>query len=296
MSRYFETNVDRVVEDHEKKTKGFYWRPSKEENRIRVLPPWSSEGRPFKEVYFHYSVGDMRRSLICPRRTHMKACPVCELVDKLYRSGDPKEQSLASDMKAKEQYFANIVDLDNPSDGVRIYRFGKQVKNELMAFLRNKNWGDFTHPVKGFNVTINKSGEGKNSQYKAYLDREPSPIDDDSWLENLNDLDAAAKTLSYKEIKDILYGKPEEEEETEETVRPPQSQPRDKGEVVEELTGEDEEALTVTAEQPECYGLSYSTRSNKCHECPVADDCMSEFVERKTSVKNVRDDIQKKTE
>ena len=50
-----------------KKQDNTKWRPSEGDQTIRIIP--TEDGDPFKELHFHYNVGN-RGGLLCTKRNH----------------------------------------------------------------------------------------------------------------------------------------------------------------------------------------------------------------------------------
>lgn len=213
----FKTDLNKAIEYFDNKSRGRnkYWKPTKETSRIRILPSWNG-GLFFREVAFHFGVGFDKRTVLCPRRTPgiLLPCPICEHLDSKYRGVNSEEaREMFSTAGSKIQYLYNIIDLDNPDEGVQIYCSGRKVWNQLMTYMKDvNNWGDFTDVDQGFNITITKEGKDRYSSYDVKLDRLPSALKNKDILKDLKDLDkeVLAQRLSYDEIKNLLTGSPSE--------------------------------------------------------------------------------------
>lgn len=111
-----------------------YWKPKVGTNRIRILPPWTTEGpndhQWWREVWKHYGVvaanapdENNEFTVLCPKKTddawhHLDLppgtkpdCKVCEHIFELQEAG---EAALATSMKAQIRFLMNIVDLSDP--------------------------------------------------------------------------------------------------------------------------------------------------------------------------------------
>lgn len=213
----FKTDLNKAIEyfDNKSRGKSRYWKPTKETSRIRILPSWDGE-LFFREVAFHFGVGFDKRTVLCPRRTPgiLLPCPVCESLDK-YRGANTEEaKEMFSTAGSKVQYLYNIIDLDNPDEGVQVYCSGRKVWNQLMTYMKDvNNWGDFTDVDQGFNITITKEGKDRYSSYDVKLDRLPSALKSRDILNDLKDLnkEVLMQKLSYEEINNLLTGSVEPE-------------------------------------------------------------------------------------
>ena len=95
------------------------------------------------------------------------------------------------------------IDRENPEKGIQMFAFGAMIKKRLIHF-REKLDKDFTHPAEGFDLVIDRTGQGLDTEHQTDLGSQ-GPITNndaqlDQWLEGLPDLDTFAKVLTYDEI------------------------------------------------------------------------------------------------
>jgi hypothetical protein len=70
--------------------------------RIRILPPANGEKTPFKTVHIHkIKVGDYWRKYMCPQENLGEPCPFCDTYNRLRKSSDDDERTLAKDYSPK---------------------------------------------------------------------------------------------------------------------------------------------------------------------------------------------------
>lgn len=133
------------------------------DNVIRVLPARNGE-KPFAKVYQHFvKTPKGTVSFRCPRVAEGRPCLVCEKSSTLKASSNEDERDLGYDMAAKLRVYCNVIDRSEPEKGVQVASFGKQIYAQLSSIRDDKvAGGDFTHPLKGFDLSIQKSGSGKN--------------------------------------------------------------------------------------------------------------------------------------
>jgi len=133
---------------------------------IRLMPPWNKGRMYYKSYKMHFSLGNLVNYGLevdgwfnspCLADVEGK-CPICALANKAKalgtRNSDPNLLQLSRDIRAKQQYIANVVDMQHPERGVQRLTFGAKVYNDLQAHFTRK--GNITHPVTGFNLIVTK--------------------------------------------------------------------------------------------------------------------------------------------
>lgn len=114
----------------------FWWKPSKGNNTIRILPPWTDKGPSkeqfWKEIYVHWNIAalddpesDSKFNVACVQRSpgmdfftgipkdELK-CRICEEIGNLKKSGAPEDVALAKEWRARVQFTMNVIDIDDP--------------------------------------------------------------------------------------------------------------------------------------------------------------------------------------
>lgn len=190
-------------------------------NVIRILPARKGE-EPFVEVHQHFvKTPKGTVSFRCPRIAEGRPCLVCEKSASLKASSNEDERDLGYDMAAKLRVYCNVIDRSEPEKGVQVASFGKQIYSQLSSIRRDKvAGGDFTHPLKGFDLSIQKTGSGKNgTSYIVNAARENSTLLDTedemvTLLEGQPNLqENFNRVLSDEDIRLRLSGKRREETE-----------------------------------------------------------------------------------
>lgn len=192
-----------------------YLKLAEGDNAIRFLPPKPGAASPLLRTYNHYlDMPDGRTiSFNCPRMMAKRACAVCFKAQQLADSNNQVDQKAGRKMFPRLRVYANIVDRAAEDLGVQIYAFGKQIMDDLLAIRGNpRKGGNFTHPVTGRDIIINRTGTGKDTRYSVTPDVQGSPLHADSstvdyWLEMAYDLDALAIVLDDDAIRAKLSGK-----------------------------------------------------------------------------------------
>lgn len=209
--------ADKEAEDIERAASAaHYMRLVEGRNVIRILPPRMGKTSPFRTIFQHYlrvpgASGPM--VINCLRMEAKQLCPVCVRADKLKASGNPADRDAAWDLFAKRRVFANVIDRKAPDRGVLIVGFGKQIHEQLVALRRDEEaGGDFSHPVRGFDVVVERTGSGKtDTKYKVRPVMKITPLSVDAvqaeeWLAALHNLDAEAALMSAEKIAESMAG------------------------------------------------------------------------------------------
>jgi len=182
---------------------GKYWKPPVGRSVIRILPPIGTMGFFFKEAGVHY-IGDNHFG--CPRISTdgQLPCPICEVQDELWKSG---EKDAAKQFNVNRSFNVNIIDRGKPDSGVQIYCPGVSIFQAWAALVSDPDYGDISDPEQGFDIKIDRTGEGKNdTRYQVQCMRQPSPLglpdEIEKWLADATDLEADATKglLSYDEL------------------------------------------------------------------------------------------------
>lgn len=186
---------------------------------LRIMPPWAAGKRYYRAYKMHFGLPELVNYGLevdgwfnspCLADATGK-CPLCALANKAKalgtRNADPTLLNLSKSIRAKQQYIANVVDMNNIPGGVVGLPFGKKVFDDLQSLFGRK--GNLTHPITGFNLVITKR-KIPNQQwfdYSVSLD-EKSDISAnwDAFKTQLHDLDDYPKLPSYEDISNKLEG------------------------------------------------------------------------------------------
>lgn len=190
------------------------WKPRSGSNALRFLPPMAGKKSPFAIQYQHWvTVEGQRKPMNCARMMTKQRCAACEKMDLLLKTGNAADFDTAQkDWKPKLSVSANVVDRDNESSGVAVYSFGKSVLDQLVKIRKDaRGGGDFTDPEDGFDILIDKSGEGMKTEYSVRAARDTTPLHDDpaiaaGWLDNQYDLDRYMTVPSWDDQIAMLGG------------------------------------------------------------------------------------------
>lgn len=242
----YEIDYDQVEEDREEaelsSEEGIpFWKPKEGRNQIRVLPPSKGLKAPYYKVFLHYGLG--RVPLTCPGR---KTCPICQ---KVKESGKGRNHPLFG----TRRIFFNVLDREDEDAGIQVFSSGNTFFKTFLAHLSDPDWGDVTHPIEGFDVVIERTGEGLNTEYPSIrFRRNPSPLAEDQdelddLLDERIDLRAIAMQVSEDRLEEAVeiwirkHGEEEEEEDEDKPRRRRKSKAEPEEEEEEDKEEEEEE-------------------------------------------------------
>lgn len=205
-----------------------FWTPSDGRNVVRVMPPKGKAKMFFEEVPMHFSLGPSGKAA-CTCLSHFdEDCPVCEVVNKWKKSKSEEDQKRAQDMSKKTRVYMNIVDRSDDEEKIQVASVGVMILSEILNIIVDPDYGDITDFEEGFDITITRSGKGRNTDYKVMPKRSQSvavkKMDADELDEALPDLTAIAQQKSYDEVNRLMNGETDEDEDEDEGFKSRKSQ------------------------------------------------------------------------
>lgn len=158
------------------------FRPKVGNNLFRILPPtWDNHEHYGYDLYMHRYVGQDQSSYLCLQKMLGKHCPICDAANEAKAAGELDE--------AKALGFAKVVcpwiiDRDDEQkEHPILYPMGWTMDRDIAALCWNARTGKslmIDHPTEGFDVSLQRSGQGLMTRYFGIqIDRDPSNIDDD---------------------------------------------------------------------------------------------------------------------
>lgn len=191
--------------------KNLKWRPEVGKTyTIRFLPlPSSSDGTPFKELWFYYGIGD--KAGLLSLHQYGKPDPIQELINKL-RSDDAKDSyELAKKLYPKMRAFGAIVVRGEEDKGVRLWDFGKTVYQDLLNIMLDGDYGDISDLKKGYDIKVTcEQMPGKQyADTKVRARPNPSALSEDpsvakEWISSIPNIDELYTPKTYDELKKIV--------------------------------------------------------------------------------------------
>jgi len=188
---------------------GFYG-PKEGRNLLRILPPVGEMEFFFQPVGRHYFPPDGKKYSYCPNFTSdgELPCPICELVTELKNSGEKK---LADELRIKRSFWMNVINRDDDTKGPLVYTPGIIVFSEISSLISDPDYGDITDINDGYDIIVEKSGTGRDTEYHVKPRPKVTPLTDDedileSWLEKARDLSFIEVTDDPEKDKELSKG------------------------------------------------------------------------------------------
>jgi hypothetical protein len=234
-----ETDVDGTSAAFKKweaeKGRSFAKRPPQGRSVWRFLPPIKGTGgNPFFHVWVHFVRERGNRDNIiasgtCPSKMGAgEICVICSEVSRLRRTGVKEDKDYADSLRAENHIYANTVNLEEEDPKVIVMNVPQDVYKTLSGLLKDKEaGGDFTHPERGYNIVITRTGSGRNdTEYDAVPARNASKIMNAGWLGKMNSLPDAAGLIDTALVSAAFAGKAlPESAKAPAAALPPASQP-----------------------------------------------------------------------
>ena len=186
----------------ETKSDSGFWRPDTGTNVIRILPEVGTMEFFFVEAGRHYMDN---KSYDCPNLNSggEERCPLCEVNQMLYEAGEKEE---AKKWRAGKSYLMNIIVRGKESEGPKVYSAGQIVFGQIAGLIGDPDVGDVSDIEEGFDLKLERTGEGLETRYTTREARNPSalgnPDDVEKWLKDAKDLQAfvSERILDYDEL------------------------------------------------------------------------------------------------
>ena len=205
-----------------------FWRPTVGKQQIRIVPSAYDSSNPFTELKFYYGITN--KVMISPTNFGEKD-PIALFAAKLREEYTKENYVLAKKLDAKNRIFVPVVVRGEEDKGVRLWQFGKQVYEELLALAVDDEIGDYTDIVNGRDLTVETVGpESTGTPYNKSSVRvrlKTSPLSEDASLvekwtnEQPNPKEGLFKRFSFEEMKSALEKWLSPEEDSEEIIATP---------------------------------------------------------------------------
>ena len=132
-----------------------FWRPTVGKQQIRIVPSAYDSSNPFTELKFYYGITN--KVMISPTNFGEKD-PIALFAAKLREEYTKENYVLAKKLDAKNRIFVPVIVRGEEDKGTRLWQFGKQVYEELLALAVDDEIGDYTDIVNGRDLTIETVG------------------------------------------------------------------------------------------------------------------------------------------
>ena len=212
----------------EDRTKTF-WKPSVGKQVIRIVPSKFNKQNPFREVMFHYGIGN--KTMVSLTNFGEKD-PIVEFASQLRKTSDKENWALAKKISPKMRVFVPVVVRGEEEKGVRLWEFGKEMYLELLSIAEDEDIADYTDVMDGRDMTIDTVGPEvtgtKYNKSSVRIKPKTSALSEDNeqikkWISEQPDVLQHYKKYEFEEMKTILmeWLEPTETEET--NVEEPQA-------------------------------------------------------------------------
>ena len=188
-----------------------FWRPTVGKQQIRIVPSAYDSSNPFTELKFYYGITN--KVMISPTNFGEKD-PIALFAAKLREEYTKENYVLAKKLDAKNRIFVPVIVRGEEDKGTRLWQFGKQVYEELLALAVDDEIGDYTDIVNGRDLTVETVGpESTGTPYNKSSVRvrlKTSPLSEDAtkvetWTsEQPNPKEGLFKSYSFDEMKSAL--------------------------------------------------------------------------------------------
>ena len=196
--------------------------------RVRILPVGEENEWGLEVTYFYLGLKD-NMALISPA-TFNEKCAVMDAYTKLSNSKDPADREFAKKFKPSRRFMAPVIkykddngkEIDTES-GVKLLLMTGGVYQEAIDLYLDDDNGDFTDPIKGYDLKIKRTGKGKTDTEYKVLTGKVSKLAKEYRAEV--DLEKMVREIipTYKETKVILEEflnlPPKEDDEEEEAPK-----------------------------------------------------------------------------
>lgn len=180
--------------------------------QVRILPATWDKENPFKEVHFHYGIGNRTMiSLI----NYGEKDPIVEFSESLKKQTYTVENyKLAKKLEPKMRVFAPVIVRGEEDKGVRLWEFGKEVYMELLAIAEDEDVGDYTDTYQGRDLIVETVGPDQSGRQfnktSVRVKTKQTPASEDAkqlklWLDNQPHPVEIQKKPTYEELKQALY-------------------------------------------------------------------------------------------
>jgi hypothetical protein len=187
-----------------------FWNPKVGKHQIRIVPSAYDSKNPFKELKFYYGITN--KVMISPSNFGEKD-PIALFAGKLREEYNKENFVLAKKLDPKNRVFAPVIVRGEEDKGVRLWQFGKQVYEELLALAVDDEIGDYTDIVNGRDLTVETVGpESTGTPYNKSSVRvrlKSTPLSENkdeaqAWLDNQPNPVELFKRYTFDEMKSAL--------------------------------------------------------------------------------------------
>lgn len=199
------------------------WKPSKEDQTIRIVPYKFSLDYPFIELKFYFNLNG--RTYLSPD-SFGHPDPIKECAITLASTGDPKDKELSLKLKPSQRIYVPILIRGHEYEGIKFWGFSPSVFRVLGDYFANEEYGDLSDLQTGTDIMVRFIPKEESSTKKypetKITPKRSSSVAFDPADEKLNEIFKNQPNIldlfkepTYDELKKALdlWLNPENEEE-----------------------------------------------------------------------------------
>jgi len=164
-----------------------YLKLSAGKTKVRVLPGLDPSS-PDKDFYCkagtHYWANPNNPKLPVPcakTKNPRSTCVICTRVDELKNSSNKADNAEAEKLRVRVRYYMGLILREGEDAGkVMVYAAPKAIYTKILSYMEDPEYGDVTSPTEGYDITLHRSGTGKETKYEAVASRISTPISENA--------------------------------------------------------------------------------------------------------------------
>lgn len=146
--------------------------------KVRILPgidPSSPDKDFYCKAGTHYWANPNNPKLPVPcakTKNPRQSCCICAKVDELKNSANKADNAEAEKLRARVRYYMGLVPREGDDAGkVMVYAAPKAIYTKILSYMEDPEYGDVTSPTEGYDITLHRTGMGKETRYDAIASR-----------------------------------------------------------------------------------------------------------------------------
>ena len=196
-----------------------YFKPTIGTHDIRFLPYMSSEGHPIQEVHYYEKISPDGKRLVAPFFFGLPD-PIRDIFEEKRKEKDG--WAIAKTMKAKDRYYAVIIDRAHEEEGPMLWEFSKDVQQAFYTIMLSKDYAEdnILDPDTGYDFELNVTQVIENGKARTFngspvkklalsIRRRPSPLSPDKakaekWVQDIPKLEEMFKRQASSKTPEEL--------------------------------------------------------------------------------------------
>ena len=169
------------------------------------------------DYWAHFGVGPQSKSFLCLNKTYGKRCPICEIVDQLWKEKDPDKDEIQS-IKAKRRVLYNVIDLNSEDKGTQLFSVSHWLfEKELLDEAENSEIDTFADLEEGKTISFRAvKGAFKDTvAFKKFDFEDRDEEYDEEIFDSVYPLDALLVVPTFDEVENAHLGIEDDEVENE---------------------------------------------------------------------------------